>query len=267
MARKRNSARRKRPQAKPVVDQPRRVPGRWMLVVGIVTSLAAGLAWSGVQLIVPPTMPINTLRVEGEIAHVAEDTLRSVALAHVAGGFFETNVESVRRAIEAMPWVRSSAVRRVWPDSLLIQISEHEPLARWNGTAVLSRAGATFEPGADEIPNHLPRFEGPAGSERYLAERYDEFRRVLASIGLDIARVSMDERRAVELELDNGIVLLLGRDERRQRVLKLVDIYAAVLRQREDDIIAVDLRYTNGFAVQWRSRPETVGEAEAGNRV
>jgi cell division protein FtsQ len=242
--------------------------GRWLLLAGLGISLSVGLAWSGTHVVVTPTLPINTLRVEGQLTHVQEQTLRRLALEYVSGGFFDTDVEAVRRAIEAMPWVRSAAVRRVWPDALQVRISEHEPLAMWNGTrTVLSRAGETFVPAAEGIPADLPHFNGPPGSERYLSERYGEFRRVLATIGLGVARVSMDDRHALELELDNGIVLLLGRDKPMERIGKLVDIYSAVLHQRADDIVGVDLRYTNGFAVKWKQHPEAVGDVELGNRV
>ncbi len=268
MAGKRSRVRRRQAQAKPIVAKSRPVPVRWLLLTGLGISLAVGSAWSAAQLVVTPTLPINALRVEGRLLHVQEQTLRDLALEYVSGGFFETDVEAMRRAIEAMPWVSGAAVRRMWPDALQIRITEHEPLATWNDSrTVLSRTGEIFAPEASAVPAGLPHFDGPAGSQRYLSERYSEFLDRLKHIGLGIARISMDERRALELELNNGIVLLLGRDQALERVGKLVDIYLAVLHERVDDIVGVDLRYTNGFAVQWKPHSEGVREADLGNRV
>ena len=78
----------------------------------------------------------------------------------------------------------------------------------------------------------------------------------MAGEGLAITEVFLNDRRALGIELSNGIYIKFG------RVNASVDLYNAAarfLRAYEDSlkeqagkISVVDLRYTNGFAVQWK---------------
>ena len=62
-----------------------------------------------------------------------------------------------------VPWVRAVALRRAWPMTLEITVSEHEPLARWNDSALVNVQGETFSADYD---GELPQFSGPGRQRR-----------------------------------------------------------------------------------------------------
>ena len=66
-----------------------------------------------------------------------------------------------------------------------------------------------------------------------------------------IRTLMLSERFAWRLQLDNGIVLNLGRQEYVARLQRYIDIFP-YLRDQSDNIEYVDLRYDTGMAVGWK---------------
>ncbi|MGE0082178.1 MAG: cell division protein FtsQ/DivIB [Thiohalomonadaceae bacterium] len=232
----------------------RRLFGR--LLIGVVLLGAGGFALE--RLLDPARFPVRTLRLGGELAHIDQAQMRDIALAHAAGGFLRVDVEGLRAAIGSLPWVREAAVRRVWPDTIEVELREHHALAQWRSEALVSEEGVLFAPPRSQWPEGLPAFSGPDGSVTAVAQRYRELREILAPIGLTVASLDMSERRALSLGLGNGLTVLLGRDDPQARLERFVRAYPKALEQHAAGIAQVDLRYTNGFAVAWKKAAPAV---------
>lgn len=215
--------------------------------------LVAGLAWGGQKLFEPATLPLKSVRVPNSLQRVTQEELREAILPHVNKGFLGLDMPAVRRSVESLPWVRRVSVRRHWPDTLEVRVEEQQPLARWADKGLINRDGELFSPPADQIPADLPVLEGPEQTQAELAEKYTEMQRILGAVGLRIIRLTMSARRAWDLRLDNGLVVVLGREEAYPRLLRFVRVFPAVLKAQMEHIERVDLRYTNGFAVRWRA--------------
>ena len=84
-----------------------------------------------------------------------------------------------------------------------------------------------------------------------LINGYREASAVLKQIGLTVSRLVQDERLGWQLTCGNGVEINLGRKLIKERLQRLVNIYPQVLAERGAEIKAVDLRYSNGFAVRW----------------
>ena len=82
---------------------------------------------------------------------------------------------------------------------------------------------------------------------------YFDLQRQLSPLGLRIVSLGMDARRAWELTLDNGISLTLGSRDAERQMQRFVRFYPQVMAARASDIAQIDLRYSNGFAVRWRT--------------
>ena len=109
-----------------------------------------------------------------------------------------------------------------WPDRLEVAIEEHVALARWRDTALVNDHGEVFEAATDA---RLPVFAGPEGSAAEMAAQYGVFAKLLASIGRAPAQLRLSERRAWELQLDNGDVLELGREDMAARLGRFATLY------------------------------------------
>ena len=162
------------------------------------------------------------------------------------------DVHAVKLAAESVPWVDRASVRRVWPDTLVVEIEEQIPLAYWgSGTAtLLNTRGEPFHPAA--VPAGLPRLGGPEGMEQVVAARYQTLSRQLAELNLAVVELQLSPRRAWALRLDNGLRLSLGREAGPEALARFVTVYPQVLARQVERMQGVDLRYTNGFSVRWK---------------
>jgi cell division protein FtsQ len=68
-----------------------------------------------------------------------------------------------------------------------------------------------------------------------------------------VAALRLDERGAWEMDLDNGVVVRLGRRDVEERFDRFIRTAAQVIAHRLTDINYVDMRYSNGFAIGWRN--------------
>ena len=161
--------------------------------------------------------------------------------------------QKVQQAVQAIPWVAQDSVRRVWPDTLAIDVTEQRTEAEWAKGGLVNPHGVLFFPERDTYPKGLPVFDGPTGTERNLTEAYQMAKAIIEPLQLQIQEIHMDSRRAISLKLNNGIDVILGREETRTRLERFARVYRKLLVQRVNDIARVDMRYSNGLAVGWRT--------------
>jgi cell division protein FtsQ len=213
--------------------------------------VVGGAVWGTQSLLDPAQFPLRTVRIESPLKHVPQATIRDTVRPHVDGGFLGVDVDAVRDALEALPWVQSASVRRTWPDKLVVRVTEQQPLARWGDKTLVNMRGELFKPKHDVLLEHLPLLRGPRDTSRMVAEQYVAMQTMLKPLGLSITHLSLNERRALSMRLDNGLQLGLGRQDTDLRLLRFVRVFPQVLKPRLAAIESIDLRYANGFAVRW----------------
>jgi cell division protein FtsQ len=74
---------------------------------------------------------------------------------------------------------------------------------------------------------------------------------------LNVARLLLDARRTWRVELSNGLVLEVGRNQPAERLARFVRVYPAILAAGNGRLMSVDLRYGHGFAVHWDNSGKT----------
>jgi cell division protein FtsQ len=72
--------------------------------------------------------------------------------------------------------------------------------------------------------------------------------------GMRIAAVRLDERGAWEFDLDNGLTIRLGRAQVDERFERFMHTALQVVSRRAGEIDYVDMRYSNGFTIGWRTQ-------------
>jgi len=226
--------------------------------------LSAGLWW----VMQRPMFALKVITVQvmeqSELRHVNALTVKSTALPRITGNFFTTNLDAVRAAFEAVPWVRKASVRRVWPNQLMVSIEEHQPLGTWGEDGrLLSAKGDVFTVNLAEAEEggKLLEFEGPAGSEREVLTRYAEMHEWFGPIHLVPVSVRLSGRFAWSVRLNNGMTVQLGREQSKVSLKDLVGrltrVYPQLAGRVQNRIESVDLRYPNGMALK-------AGAAESG---
>jgi cell division protein FtsQ len=229
-----------------------------LLLALLAISVLQGVEW----LQDPYRFPLRVVEIEGELRHLQKEPLQQGLAPHIEGGFFSVDVAGIREVVEDLPWVYEARVKRVWPDILSVTIEEQDPIARWGEDGFLNRYGESFVPGHMHELNGLARLSGPEGHERTVLEQYQVMARMLAALDMQVTRVVLDQRRAWHMELANGVRLELGRTDTYRRLQRFVQTYEDVFATRLDELRRVDLRYSNGFSVDWRQASTTADEGK-----
>lgn len=230
----------------------------------LILLLGSAISWGVTWLRNPHNMPLRSVQIEGEFRKLSTDELQTAVASAMRGGFFTVNVDAVRRAAESLPWVASTTVRRVWPDTLQLTVVEQRAAARWGETGLVNMTGQLFVPDATSIPPNLPRLNGPEELRWRVMETYIAVTAALAPIGRRVAELQVDKRRAWVLRLDNEVELRLGKASTLARVERFVRVYPTVFAVRETELKTVDLRYSNGFAVRWDPSLAAAGQQHEG---
>jgi len=77
---------------------------------------------------------------------------------------------------------------------------------------------------------------------------------ILAPVELQVAVLTLTDRHSWNIVLRNGLVLTLGREEPEPKVERFARVYPRALAAQVARVKRVDLRYTNGFSVEWTNR-------------
>jgi cell division protein FtsQ len=177
---------------------------------------------------------------------------QALALAGVTGRssllFFD--VETARAQLLANPWIADAAVLKLYPDRLLITITERRAFALWqrNGQVdVIADDGTVLQPFAEDRYRGLPLVVG-SGAERRakdfigLLDRFPEIRSALS------ASVLVAERRW-NLRLTNGMDVRLPENDLQGALDRLVKLdHEKKLLSR--DITSIDLRLPDRVTVR-----------------
>ena len=220
----------------------------WLLAVTLVALPVVAVlnGWVGAE-----RWPLSRLRVTGQFERVQAEQLRAAVAPYARRGFFAADLDAAQKALEKLPWVEHAQVRKQWPDVLEIQVVEHVPFAFWGDDRLLSGRGALFPLPKDLAGERLPRLAGPDARTAEVVELYNEVRGLFAPLGFGVARLGMDARGSWSMTLDNGIEVVVGRDDARARLRRFARVLPQLLVQQARPIARADLRYTNGFTLAW----------------
>jgi len=231
-------------------DSPRQLNAlALLLALAAATMLGLGaVAWAVRQ----PVFALHRVVIDGNLSRASSAHLERVIREELKGTFFTLSLDAARVSLQRVPWVKSVALRRQWPDRLEITIAEHQPLARWNDAGLVDTEGEVF---SAEFDGELPQFIGPDGRSSEIARQFREFGAALRPRSLAIAELRLSPRGGWQLRTTGGAALAieLGRSVPGERLSRFVSYHArtvGALGRAGTRVDYVDLRYRNGFAVR-----------------
>ena len=201
--------------------------------------------------------PLTKLRVSGDMRHVDPAAVQKLLLPYARKGFFAVELDDAQAALARLPWVESAEVSKKWPDVLEVRIHEHRPLALWDEDKLLSERGRIYPRSAmgDALPKGLPQLGGDPRQVAEVLAFYNLSRELFAPIGLGVRELRQDARGSWSLRLSNGAQVLIGRQDAETRVRRFAELMPKLIAPQGRALRRADLRYANGFALQWSEAP------------
>ena len=167
-----------------------------------VLSIAVLVVYVGVQvkdIELPVLLPVTDVEVSGDLKFLDRKQLESIVKDNVAGGYFTVDLTSIHEKLIQQPWVDDVSLRRKWPASLYVTVSEHEPVAYWNDDGYINESGEVFKPGKIDKDLALPKLSGPDGRHNNVWKFMNVLYQEMALLEYEVVRLDLDERRAWQL--------------------------------------------------------------------
>ncbi|GHE22543.1 cell division protein FtsQ/DivIB [Halomonas urumqiensis] len=235
--------------------------GGWLGVVLLALLIGAG----GRALWLWLDRPIERVSIRGELEHVSADYLREQLAPLLRGqSWLSVSVTELREEALAIDWLAEVRVSRQWPDALTFELVEQVPVARWNDDHLLNPEGEPFAVGPVSLPGDLPDLAGPSGSGAEVLGYHQQLAIQFAQLGLELSQLRLEPRGAWRFQLDDGVWVMLGRNDRAARLSRLSAAWQRQLGSQSSHIRYIDLRYPNGVAVAWHGETEPLEEQSAG---
>ncbi|MBK9654609.1 MAG: FtsQ-type POTRA domain-containing protein [Rhodanobacteraceae bacterium] len=219
-----------------------------VLAVTAVAVLIAGayMAHNGGAL-----LPFRWVDVSGPFARVSAEQIRAAVGPAASRGFFGVDLAEVRTGALSLPWVATAEVRKVWPDTLEISVTEREVLGRKGVDQLVDVAGNVFQARGAGDTRGLPLLDAQPAQMAQLAEYYRLAQDDVEPLGRQITAARMSPRGALELQLNDGLEVHLGSRELLPRWRRFIGSLPRLAALDPRPIAAVDLRYTHGYAVRY----------------
>ncbi len=163
----------------------------------------------------------------------------------------ETESVEIGKRVAELEWVHHVNVRKGWPSGIDLEVHVESVIAYWNDNGFINEEGGSVY--SDLITGgDLPHLYGPVGSEHEVMEQYQQLTSMLGKFGHEIKVLSVTERGSWSIETQEGVEVLLGKEDLKARMKRFL-VVSERLRMQGDsrEVDRMDARYINGVAVEF----------------
>ncbi len=213
---------------------------------------------------------IDEIEYHGVFTYVDQNVVDQTTKNVLSGNFFTVNLLSIQNALLTVPWLESADLGREWPNKIVINIEEYEPMMRWGNEGLVMRNGKLVQGEIENLPNadelkRLPILEGKPESLPEIMARYSAWRFEISSLGMTIEKIILTDSNAWTVSLrdadEETLELRLGSMEPNVRLERFMRLFS----QGENyfkNLEYIDARYPNGVVVKRKPIEKLKSEQE-----
>lgn len=235
-----------------------------VLVAGVLVLLGSALG-ARAMLNDPENLTINQIDIQGERKFIKDKELAAVIEKYAHTNLYLLDVDALEADLETLPWVRDVTLHKAWLRQLIIEVEEQRPVAFWGHERLMNQYGELFVAEFPAMKGVFPTLYSPEDKGREMGERYIQVKGWLKDLPLEVAELSEDESGAWRMKIRGGPEILIGSEDQQRRLERFRVGFQQELASKLVNVKRVDLRYTNGFAVEWKQSP--VGSRDASGGV
>ena len=220
------------------------------LVMVMVTASAVAGIYKGIDWV--SDLEIERVVMAGDFRHANKNDLTQQVKPLLKEGFVAVDLDVVKDVLEQDPWVYHVQIERRWPGTLMITVDEQEAIARWGKNGLLNHRGQLFIPKTLGKHDDLPMLSGPEGFEETVIQQYSKLSELLRDQGFVLAGLHVNDRGSWKARLVSGVEIIFGRDNTLEKTQQFIRVYRQQLQKEFERVKRVDMRYSNGLAVDWK---------------
>jgi cell division protein FtsQ len=202
-----------------------------------------------------PLFLLKNIKIRGA-SQLTDGEIMQRAYPFLKESIFKTQVDKVKEAVLAHPFVREVSIKRLYPFSLVIEVKEKVASALWVGPAgnvqVLDETGTAFRALSKENTKHL--FVIQAKDQAAAKSAFNQAIGWMTdrSIKKDSISEVIDTDGSITLVyLGDGVEIILGKEDQTARLKRATAVLEDV-RKRGLFIRCIDARFDKGAIIKER---------------
>ena len=206
--------------------------------------------------------PVSRVKIIGFLNHVSPEDIKKALQKEPAANFFRVNLNKIKGNLELLPWVAEVNVKKQWPDTLVVELSEREAVARWGEDRFIDKYGRIYSVSSGDgaaTLSDLPVFYAKDDQALDILHRYWDIEDLLVGV-LGIRELVLEERDSWSMVFDNGLLLLVDDLDFTKKLERFMEFYIKYRQSPEPcPLERVDARYDSGLAVKPKTECENLG--------
>jgi cell division protein FtsQ len=143
-------------------------------------------------------------------------------------------------------------IQREWPNTVIITITEQNPVLRIGDLGLVNFKGELFSPSKASLPKTLPTIWGIKDLKPEILSLYYKANEFFDKMDLTIKSLTFYPNHYLKIVLDNDMNIYLKEKDPLEQINLLARLYGKLMTNHEKPPKYIDLRYgTTGLAVKW----------------
>ena len=224
--------------------------GGWVMLIFACCVLLIGIygLYSVMTSAKVASLDVVGLQAEPEISQVKQQLMPTIT-----GNYFTADLEQIRDKALEISWVDRVVISRAWPDGIKVRVIPKHPIARWGTGRLLSDQGVVYTEAYSRNHANLPLMHGPSDQSKVMMRRYHEINQLFSPVNLRLKELYLTDRRTWFMQFDSGLRIIVDQDQTMSKLQRLSHLSQADLKVVWPRVSAIDLRYRNGLAIQWKN--------------
>lgn len=156
---------------------------------------------------------INSIIIKGNLTHITQLNLANIAKNRLNDTLLTLNIEKLKQNFEHLSWVKKAQLERIFPHTLLVNIEEHQVLAKLDDGSLISTQGDVFV-GNNNNTEQLPIFYVSVNNINFAVLLYNQLLLQLKSNNDSsyILELILIDQKIVSLKLSDGFKYTICND-------------------------------------------------------
>ncbi len=249
----------------------------WVIAAIVLVIVAIALLFIVDRLFNPQQFQIKQIEVYGRLHQVDGMQVKQIVESALEGNYFSVSLQRLENKIKQIPWVFSVSLRRQWPSTIVVYVTEVQPISHWGDEQWLNVSGDLVARQPGNHNENLPLLSGADEQAEVVWEAFRHWSERFASSGISLEALRLDARGLWWLKLSLGALVLNGGQSAQvsraqgeaieqpfqvtmvvdkthsfSRVERFIEALNQKLIIQFPHMERIDLRYPNGFAISWR---------------
>lgn len=224
--------------------------GGWLLLIVAFCVLFLGIY--GLYKVITD-VKVASLEVVGIHSEVEKKQITEHLSAVVKNNYFTSDLEEIRDRTLEVSWVDRVVVSRAWPNGIRVRVMPRHAIARWGTGRLLSDEGDVYTEAVPRNYPNLPLLHGPLDQSKVMMRRYNEINQLFQPANIVLKELYLTDRRTWFMQFSTGLRIIVDQDQTMGKLQRLSYLAQTDLKAVWPQISAIDLRYRNGLAIQWKN--------------